>query len=119
MDSFAALSDPSRRSIIVMLAENGELTAGDIGGHFEFTAPALSKHLKILREANLVHMEKRAQQRVYSVDRAGMRELEEWMQQVNRFWSRGIDCLEDLLRAEDAKNKTKSKTKSKPKKRKD
>lgn len=114
MDSFAALSDASRRSIIVMLAEEGELNAGEIGARFDFTASALSKHLKILREAKLVQMEKRAQSRVYSVDPQGLQEMERWMRDVNKFWSRGLDRLEAALRAEDAK-----KQKSKPKKRKD
>jgi DNA-binding transcriptional ArsR family regulator len=95
-----------------MLAENGEMNAGEIGERFHFTAPALSKHLKILREASLVHMEKRAQQRVYTVDRHGLREMEEWMVQVNKFWSRGLDRLEALLREDDRK-KSKQKPKSK------
>jgi DNA-binding transcriptional ArsR family regulator len=103
MDSFTALSDASRRSIIVMLAENGEMNVAEIGERFHFTAPALTRHLKILRDANLVHMEKRKQQRVYRVDREGLCEMEEWMIQVNRFWSHGFDRLEALLREEDRK----------------
>jgi DNA-binding transcriptional ArsR family regulator len=110
MDTFAALSDPSRRSILEMLAK-GEMTAGDIGGHFDFTAPALSKHLKILREADLVTMEKRAQQRVYSLKPQGMKELAEWVQRMNEFWSPRIDRLEQLLREEDSKLKKKKEMK--------
>lgn len=106
MDSFAALSDPNRRSIVEMLAANGEMTVGDIGNHFEFTAPALSKHLKILREAELVHMEKRAQSRVYSIRPQGMKELAEWVERMNRFWSPRIDRLEELLRKENKQSKT-------------
>ncbi|MGB4106562.1 MAG: metalloregulator ArsR/SmtB family transcription factor [Alphaproteobacteria bacterium] len=109
MDSFAALSDPSRRSIIEMLTLKGELSAGEIGGHFEFTAPALSKHLKILREAGLVEMEKRAQSRVYSARPQGMRELSEWVERMNKFWSPRIDRLEKLLRDEDKTTKTERK----------
>ncbi len=103
MDSFAALSDPSRRLILEMLAAEGELNAGEIGSRFEFTAPALSKHLKILREAELVNMEKRAQSRVYSVRPQGMQELAEWVQRMNEFWGTRIDRLEQLLREENLK----------------
>ena len=63
MDTFGALADPNRRSIIELLAVRGELPASEISSKFNITPAAISQHLKILREAELVTMEKRAQQR--------------------------------------------------------
>ena len=67
MDPFHALADPNRRRIIEMLAREGELSATEIHSRFSVSAPAISQHLKVLREAGLVQMEKRAQQRIYRV----------------------------------------------------
>ena len=78
MDIFTALADPTRRIIIEMIARRGEMTATDISDNFTVSAPAISQHLKVLKETNLVHMEKRAQKRVYSINLKGIRELENW-----------------------------------------
>ena len=58
MDKFHALAEPTRRHIVEMLAREGELTAGDIQARFNVSAPAISQHLKVLREARLVQVEK-------------------------------------------------------------
>ena len=79
MDSFTALSEPNRRRIVEMLAPNGQLSASEIGAQFDISAPAVSQHLKVLREAGLIKMEKRAQQRLYSVEPAGFLEIEQWI----------------------------------------
>ncbi len=79
MDSFTALSEPNRRRIVEMLATNGQLSASEIGAQFDISAPAVSQHLKVLREAGLIKMEKRAQQRLYSVEPAGFLEIEQWI----------------------------------------
>src|SRR3989338_7078633 len=79
---FYALAEPRRRSIIEMLATNGELSATEICDSFDVTPPAISQHLKILREAKLVQMEKRAQQRIYHINPGAMHELESWAKQM-------------------------------------
>lgn len=67
MDRFAALAEPNRRCMIELIAAKGEMASTDISNEFDISAPAVSQHLKVLREAELVQMEKRAQQRIYRV----------------------------------------------------
>src|SRR5436189_6328605 len=67
MDMFVALSDPTRRAILEILATRGELSATDIYEQFSVSPQAISQHLKVLREAHLVVMEKHAQKHVYSL----------------------------------------------------
>ena len=61
MDSFAAIAEPRRREIVMLLANEGALTVTDIVQKFNVTPPAISQHLKILKQANLVQVERRAQ----------------------------------------------------------
>ena len=68
MDMFVALSDPTRRAILELLASNGELSATAIYEHFSVSPQAISQHLKVLREAKLVVMEKRAQKHLYRLN---------------------------------------------------
>jgi DNA-binding transcriptional ArsR family regulator len=105
MNSFTALADPTRRSIVEMLAASGQLSASEISGRFDMSAPAISQHLKVLREAKLVQMEKRAQQRIYSIDAAGLDDMEQWIAQMRRFWNVRLDTLETLLRAGNSKKR--------------
>jgi DNA-binding transcriptional ArsR family regulator len=103
MDAFFALSDPTRRAIVELLAQHGELPASEIAGHFPMSAPAISQHLKVLREANVVTMEKRAQQRIYRINPQAVQEVENWAGRMTRLWQRRFDALDDLLREELAK----------------
>lgn len=103
MDIFSALADPTRRSIIELLSQNGELSATQIGERFQISPPAISQHLKVLREANLVLVEKRAQQRIYRVNRQAMQELEEWTALITQRWNQRFDALEQVLQAEKQK----------------
>jgi DNA-binding transcriptional ArsR family regulator len=107
MDSFHALSDRTRRSIMERLAQSGELTAGGIGGHFDMSAPAISQHLKVLREAKLVNVEKRAQQRVYSVNPEGLDMMEQWVSNMRYFWEAKLDALDAFLKKDEKLQKTK------------
>jgi DNA-binding transcriptional ArsR family regulator len=74
----AALADPVRREIVELLA-GGDVTAGAIAGRFPVSRPAVSRHLRVLREAGLVRSEVRGQQRVYALDRAALVELDRWL----------------------------------------
>ena len=84
MDIFTALAEPTRRTIIEMLAEKGELSATDISDQFDSSPPAISQHLKVLREAKLVRMEKRSRQRIYQINPSAMQELGQWMKRFDR-----------------------------------
>ena len=97
MDTFTALAEPTRRRIIEMIAIRGEMTATDISENFPVSAPAISQHLKVLKETNLVSMEKRAQKRIYTVNPEGIGEIEHWVQRMRRMWTERFDALEALL----------------------
>ena len=100
MDKFVALSEPTRRRIIETISQNGGLCVKDIKEQFQISAPAVSQHLKILRNANLVCVEKRAQQRIYSINKQGIDEVWEWMNTMRNFWTDRLDSLEKILEKE-------------------
>ena len=111
MDKFSALADPTRRNILELLASSGQLSATEISDRFQVTPSAISQHLKILREANLVHMEKRAQQRLYRINSEVMAEVEVWARSLTQRWSERFEALDKVLEAE--KNKLKEKGRKK------
>lgn len=96
MDAFLALADPTRRRIIESLA-GGESPFGDLADQFEMSRPAVSQHLKVLREAGLVAVRKDAQRRIYRLDPEGLGELDRWLEKVKRFWGPRLDDLERAL----------------------
>ena len=103
---FYALGEPTRREIIEVLAESGQLSATDICDKFPVSHPAISQHLKVLREARLVRVEKQAQRRLYQINPETMLELEKWAKQVTQLWSDRFDALDQVLKAEKCKRKT-------------
>jgi DNA-binding transcriptional ArsR family regulator len=104
MDLFYALADPTRRKILELLASQGQLTATQIYANFTVSPPAISQHLKVLREARLVKMEKRAQQRIYQINPQAMLELEDWSKQLAQQWNQRLDSLDELLKVEKEKS---------------
>lgn len=100
MDIFYALAEPNRRRIVEILANQGELSASDICDKFDVSAPAISQHLKILREAKLVQMEKRAQQRIYQINPQAMLQLQGWATQMMQLWNQRFDALDEVLKVE-------------------
>jgi DNA-binding transcriptional ArsR family regulator len=101
MDVFAAIAQPTRRSILEMLAEGGQLSASDISRRFRISAPAISQHLKILREARLVRMHKRRQQRIYEVNPEAVQQVEAWVKSLEALWYDRFNRLEALLQEEE------------------
>lgn len=100
MDTFAVLADPTRRQIIELLVERGRLSAGEIHAQFAVSAPAISQHLKVLRAANLVLMEKRAQQHLYRYNPAAMGELQGWLTKLTERWNESFAALDEILAEE-------------------
>jgi|ERR1700683_4602662 DNA-binding transcriptional ArsR family regulator len=97
MLEFAALTDPTRRQIVEILAE-GERSAGEIASRFKMVSqPAISQHLKVLREARLVKVRPRAQRRIYALDPTGLDEIDQWLAKTRRFWSGALNELERQL----------------------
>ncbi len=103
MDMFAALADPTRRNILELLATSGELSATAIYEHFLVSPQAVSQHLKVLREAHLVEMEKRAQKHVYRLNPQTLSEFEAWVQQVQQRWEERFAALDAILESEKQK----------------
>jgi DNA-binding transcriptional ArsR family regulator len=93
----AALVDPTRRTIVELLAD-GELDAGEIATRFPISRPAVSRHLRVLRELGLVRVRPEAQRRVYSLEAAPLAELDAWLGRYRGFWENRLDALETELR---------------------
>lgn len=108
MQSLAAIADPTRRRIIELLAVR-DRTAGELVAAFDLSAPAISQHLNVLREAGLVRTRAEGQSRIQSINPEGFDELEAWLQKTRSLWSRRLDALERELRAEDAAKRKKNK----------
>lgn len=108
MDVFEALAASTRREIIEMLSSKGKLSASDIYQEFDASPPAISQHLKILREAKLVRVERQGQLRIYEIDPKGLNELEEWSRRMTQLWNKRFDALEKVLQAEKAKLKART-----------
>lgn len=103
MLALSALADPTRFQIIEMLANNGRMPVSQIGKCFPISPPAISQHLKVLKEANLVHVEVQAQQRIYSLNPSGIDEIEDWILSTRRLWAARLDKLDALLKEETPK----------------
>jgi DNA-binding transcriptional ArsR family regulator len=96
MEAFAALADPIRRQIVEMLADR-ERDAGELAAAFPVSRPAVSRHLRVLREAGLVWVRPQAQRRVYALDPRPLEELERWLERYRGFWGQRLDALETEL----------------------
>lgn len=96
MDTFVALADPTRRRIIESLA-TGEASFGAIADQFEMSRPAVSQHLKVLRDAGIVTSRPDAQRRIYRLRDDGLEEVDAWLRKVREFWSQRLDKLERVL----------------------
>ena len=100
MDTFTALADPTRRRIIEALAL-GEASFGDLADRFEMSRPAVSQHLKVLKDAGIVASRPDAQRRIYRLTDDSLDEVEAWLGRVRAFWSQRLDRLEELLNEAD------------------
>jgi DNA-binding transcriptional ArsR family regulator len=96
MRSLNVLADPTRQRIVEMLA-TGSMSSGDIARRFDVSAPAISQHLRTLRDAKLVRVRAEAQKRFYELDPEGVGELADWIARIRGFWSEKLDALEEEL----------------------
>jgi DNA-binding transcriptional ArsR family regulator len=97
MHALAALADPTRRQIVELLAER-ERDAGEIASHFDVSRPAVSRHLRVLREHGLVRSRGEAQRRVYSLEPGPLEEIDAWLARYRVFWTNRLDALDVQLR---------------------
>jgi len=107
MQSLAAIADPTRRRIVELLAAR-ERTAGELVAEFDLSAPAISQHLNVLREAGLVTTRAEGQTRIQALNPDGLDQLGDWLEKTRSVWSRRLDALERELRAEDERIRKKS-----------
>lgn len=105
MDVFYALAEPTRRDIVELLAQNGRLAASDISKKFRVSAPAISQHLKVLRDTKIVTVQKQAQRRIYQINPDKMHELETWVRKLTQLWDERFEALDKVLEVEKRKLK--------------
>jgi DNA-binding transcriptional ArsR family regulator len=97
VDALEAIADPTRRRILELL-KNGEVAAGDLCGEFTISRPAVSRHLRVLREVGLVQSRVDGQRRVYALDARPLAELDAWLEPYRRFWAQRLEALDTELR---------------------
>ncbi len=94
------MADPTRREIIELLSTKGQMPATEIYDEFDVSHPAVSQHLKVLREADLVLVEKDAQRHLYSLNPKGIGALETWLRRTTEHWNDRFEKLDKVLDAE-------------------
>jgi DNA-binding transcriptional ArsR family regulator len=93
---FGIIAEPNRRAILSLLV-SAEQSVGEIERQLGMPQPAVSKHLRVLREAGIVEATVDAQRRLYRLKPEPLREIETWLAQFRRFWSAHVDALERHL----------------------
>lgn len=95
--TFAALADPTRRAILARLAR-GEASVKELAEPFAISAPAVTKHLKVLERAGLISRGRTAQWRPCRLEAKPLQDVADWVEQYHKFWDENMDRLEDYLR---------------------
>ena len=103
ISTFAALGDDTRFAIVERLLKEGELSAGDIQEGTSISAPAISRHLKVLRSAGLVNQRVDKQRRLYSARPEAVQSIGAWSMSYREFWQNSLDRLEWALVQESKK----------------
>ncbi len=96
VETFAALAEPNRFRIVELL-RSGARTVSEIGERLDLNQPQVSKHLRVLKDAGLVEVERRAQQRVYELRGKPLRQLSDWLDRYRKIWDARGDALDELL----------------------
>jgi DNA-binding transcriptional ArsR family regulator len=101
---FAALADPTRRAILARLA-SGEASVKELAEPFEISAPAVTKHLKVLQRAGLITQGRQAQWRPCRLEPKPLHEIADWVEQYRRLWEQRLDRLDEYLQELQTKEK--------------
>ena len=104
IETFAALAEPNRFRIVELL-RSGPRPVNDIGERLGLAQPQVSKHLRVLKDAGLVDVEARAQQRVYELRGKPLRQMHGWLERYRRVWEESLDQLEELVTELEKKEK--------------
>jgi len=102
--TFAALADPTRRAILARLAL-GETSVSELAKPFDISAPAISKHLKVLERAGLITRGREAQWRPCRIEPGALRGVDDWLERYRRLWEERLDRLDAYLQQLQAKEK--------------
>lgn len=102
---FSALADPTRRAILARLAL-GETSVSELSKPFDISAPAITKHLKVLEGAGLISRGREAQWRPCKLEPKALKSVDNWLERYRVLWEDRLDRLEDYLRELQAKDKT-------------
>src|SRR3954468_7156791 len=108
--TFAALADPTRRAILARLAL-GETSVTELAKPFRISAPAVSRHLKVLERAGLIARSREAQWRPARLEAGPLKDAAQWIEHYRRFWEERLDRLDDYLRKIQAKEKKRGRKK--------
>ncbi|MBI5058511.1 winged helix-turn-helix transcriptional regulator [candidate division KSB1 bacterium] len=103
--TFSALSDPTRRAILAHLA-SGATSVAELAKPFRISAPAVTKHLKVLERAGLITRSRQAQWRPCQLDAKPLHDVADWVEQYRQFWEQRLDRLEAYLHEMQAKEDT-------------
>ncbi len=95
--TFSALGDETRFAIVERLLTGGEASAGDLQSVADISAPAISRHLKVLRNAGLIRQRVDRQRRMYAVEPEAVRAINAWIEYHRKFWEHSLDRLEHAL----------------------
>ena len=95
-DVFQAIADPTRRAILVLIATQA-LTPNALADEFDMTRQAVSKHIKILNECELLEQEKVGREIYYQLKVDKMKEIDQWLEQFRKVWETRFDQLDNLL----------------------
>ena len=97
MNPYHAIADPHRRQMLDLLRTNGPLRAGDIVAFFpQISQPAVSKHLRVLREANLVRTAKEGREQWYHLDAAPLQPVALWLEEYESLWNQRLQRLQQV-----------------------
>jgi DNA-binding transcriptional ArsR family regulator len=94
--TFSALAEPNRLRIVACLG-NGAKSVGDIASVLNLNQPQTSKHLAVLKAANLVQVERKAQLRLYGLNPSGLRDLNHWLESYRHIWDARLNQLDDVI----------------------
>lgn len=100
-ETFAALADDTRFAIVERLLTEGARTAGDLADIAPISAPAISRHLKVLREAGVIEQRVQGTRRIYSVNPNAIQAISAWTISHRAFWDGSLDRLDRILKSEE------------------
>ena len=97
---FQAIADPTRRAILDRLRDGGQ-AVNEIAGRFDVSRPAISKHLRVLHQANLVTETREGRNRIYKLNAEPLRDLEKWLEHYRRFWTLNLLSLKNHVESKE------------------